>query len=163
MGSRQLTKVMPEFLIAQVIAEMSDFRFLLLGGKEDASVAERLTNQFGNRVLNVCGKLSWPASVALIERVSCVLCNDTGLMHAAAAVGTPLVAVWGSTTPALGMAPVSPFISDSAVAEHICLNLKCQPCSRIGFSQCPEGHFRCMNEMDPARIIKAIRSKIMDF
>ena len=163
MGSRQKTKLMPETLLAGVIEGMPGFRFLLLGGKEDASAANRLVNQFGVQVLNVCGKLSWPASVALMNRVSCVLCNDTGLMHAAAALGKPLVAVWGSTTPALGMAPVYPFISDSGRASHLFLNLKCQPCSRIGFSQCPEGHFRCMLEMSPDRIISALLSQIRDF
>ena len=84
-----------------------------------------------------------PLVAACLERLHGVVTNDTGLMHLAEAVGTPVVALFGPTTPRFGFAPVHP---ESRVLEV--KDLGCRPCSIHGSPRCPRGHFRCMMELD---------------
>jgi heptosyltransferase-2 len=91
------------------------------------------------------------SSAAALERLEAVLVNDTGLMHLAAAVGTPVVAFFGPTVRAFGFAP--------AGAGHEILEvpgLGCRPCSLHGGGRCPRGHFRCMNDIVPAQALEAL-------
>ncbi len=74
---------------------------------------------------------------------------DTGLMHAAAARGVPLVALFGSTVPELGFAPAGPG------HEVLCRHEPCQPCTLHGRAECPKGHFRCMRALEPATVLAA--------
>jgi heptosyltransferase-2 len=90
-------------------------------------------------------------TAAVLERREAVLTNDTGLMHLAAAVGTPVVALFGPTVRGFGFAPAGP---GHAVLETA--GLRCRPCSLHGGARCPRGHFRCMNDIDPARALEAL-------
>ncbi|MBU2463951.1 MAG: lipopolysaccharide heptosyltransferase II, partial [Candidatus Edwardsbacteria bacterium] len=64
--------------------------------------------------------------------------NDTGAMHIAEAVGTPVLAIFGPTVKQFGFAP---WRTESKVIEA---NLDCRPCALHGSKQCPKGHFNCM-------------------
>ena len=87
---------------------------------------------------------------ALMSRLDAVVCGDTGLMHVAAARGTRVVAMFGSTSPALGFAP--------AGGGHIvlCRNEPCQPCTLHGRERCPLGHFHCMKKLLPGEVEAAV-------
>jgi ADP-heptose:LPS heptosyltransferase len=87
-------------------------------------------------------------SASLIRQAVAVLTNDTGLMHISAAFGKRMVSVWGNTIPAFGMYPYLPekFKANSMIAEV--KDLSCRPCSKLGFSECPEKHFNCMRLID---------------
>lgn len=87
---------------------------------------------------------------ALLSRCRAALSGDTGLMHLAAARGLPVVALFGSTSPALGFAPVG--------EGHVvlCRNLSCQPCTLHGRDACPLGHHRCMREITPEAALEAV-------
>ena len=102
-------------------------------------------------VFNSCGYYNISQSASLIRQATAVLTNDTGLMHVAAAFHKPIVSVWGNTIPGFGMYPYLPgkFKSDSMIAEV--KGLSCRPCSKLGFTECPKKHFKCMNqiEVDP--------------
>ncbi|MGA0368758.1 MAG: glycosyltransferase family 9 protein [Kiritimatiellia bacterium] len=74
-------------------------RVWVIGGKEDREAGEILCRAFGNAGRNLCGRFSLLALGALLDRVDCLVCNDSGPMHFAAAVGTPLVALFGPTDP----------------------------------------------------------------
>ena len=86
----------------------------------------------------------------ILRRMDVVVAGDTGLMHLATAVGAPVVALFGPTTPAFGMSPYGP--------RHrtVSMELPCRPCSLHGGDVCPLGHHRCMEELDVERVWAAV-------
>ena len=92
----------------------------------------------------------------MVQHASVVITNDTGLMHIAAAFKKNIVSVWGNTVPDLGMSPYLPAgISQRSIlieAEGV----RCRPCSKLGYSTCPKGHFRCMLSIPPEAITDAV-------
>ncbi len=91
-----------------------------------------------------------PRVAALLSRCAAAVTHDSGLMHLAAARGLRVVALFGSTSPALGFAP--------AGEGHVvlCRNEPCQPCTLHGRESCPRGHFRCMTGIAPAEVAAAL-------
>jgi len=89
-------------------------------------------------------------TAAALARSRAVLANDSGLLHLAAAVGRPVVAVFASTHPGLGFAPAGEghrvFVRD----------LSCQPCTLHGRERCPWGHHRCAGEIAAAPVDLAL-------
>jgi heptosyltransferase-2 len=88
-----------------------------------------------------------PAIPALLARCRAAVTPDSGLMHLAAAVGTPVVALFGSTSPELGFAPAG------TGHREINLGLPCQPCALHGRRECPLGHQDCMGGIAPDRVL----------
>ena len=86
----------------------------------------------------------------MLGRLSALVTNDSGLMHLAAAVGTPVVALFGPTVTEFGFAPAGP---GHQVLER---PLDCRPCSVHGTERCPRGHFRCMKETAPEEVLAAL-------
>ena len=84
---------------------------------------------------------------AVLRHCRVAVTQDSGLMHLAAARGTRLVSVFGSTSPVLGFAPVG---DDHVV---LCRNEPCQPCTLHGRERCPKGHFDCMRKLEPDQIV----------
>jgi len=123
----------------------------VLGGTPDldlaSSIEKNIAPEQKTYLINLAGRLSLLSSAAVIKRCRLLVANDSGLMHVAEAVGTPLIAIFGSTTRELGFFPQLP---TSRVAEN--LGLYCRPCSHLGHAQCPAGHFRCMKEILPQQI-----------
>ena len=106
-------------------------------------------------VVNVCGRLSLHQSASLVRQSAVVLTHDTGLMHIAAALRKPIVSVWGSTVPKLGMYPFYPDGMDLNTSIEV-MGLRCRPCSKIGYERCPKGHFRCMREVDAEGVAERV-------
>jgi ADP-heptose:LPS heptosyltransferase len=75
------------------------------------------------------------------------------MMHIAAAFGKKIISLWGNTVPQFGMYPYMSH-KDSKIFEV--KNLKCRPCSKIGYAKCPKGHFKCMNDIDEKEIVNYI-------
>jgi ADP-heptose:LPS heptosyltransferase len=120
---------------------------IIIGGKEDREAGDQIINENPDvtrqYVWNTCGQFSIGGSSFLIRMSSLVITHDTGMMHIAAAFKKPTVAIWGNTTPRLGMYPYQ--------TEYISLevnDLPCRPCSKIGFAACPEVHFQCMEKQN---------------
>src|ERR671939_277511 len=82
-----------------------------------------------------------PGAGALLRRARALVSGDTGVMHMATGVGTPVVALFGPTVRAFGFFPYG---SRAQVLE---LDLACRPCSSKGGPRCPLGHHRCLGEM----------------
>ena len=93
-------------------------------------------------IYNACGKFNLNQSASLVRQAQLVVSHDTGLMHIAAAFRKEIFSVWGNTVPAFGMYP---YRTEFRVLEVE--GLPCRPCSKIGFAQCPQGHFKCMREI----------------
>ena len=118
----------------------------LLGSPKDRPVGDEIVRLTTTGLpLNLCGITSLAQAIDLIAAASVVVCNDSGLMHVAAALERPLVAVYGSSSPGF-TPPLSP------LAQIISLNLPCSPCFKRG---CPLGHLDCLNKLEPARVLAA--------
>ena len=151
-GTHQTKKYPVHKLIS--LCTSSNKTFVLLGGKSEVAEAETITGKTGENVINMCGKLSLFESAKVVENAELVITNDTGLMHIASAFQKRIISIWGNTVPALGMYPYVQSNQQNIIVEV--KDLSCRPCSKIGFSQCPQGHFKCMNLIDDNQLVKHI-------
>ncbi len=128
---------------------------VLLGGPEDRDTADEIVSKSKTEVFNACGKFSLNGSASLVEQAQVVVSHDTGLMHIAAAFNKPLASVWGNTVPQLGMYPYFPGKGQKPVSKIFEINnLRCRPCSKIGYSKCPKKHFKCMEDISQDAIAR---------
>lgn len=88
---------------------------------------------------------------ALLKRARALISGDTGAMHLATAVGTPVVALFGPTVEAFGFFPYH------AKATVLQRDLACRPCSAQGGPACPLRHHRCLQDLQPAEVLEALR------
>ncbi|BCG93384.1 lipopolysaccharide heptosyltransferase II [Mesorhizobium sp. 131-2-1] len=116
----------------------------LLGSKNDAEVTAEIA-ALAPGAVDLAGKTKLEDAIDLISAAKLAVSNDSGLMHVAAAVGTPIVAVYGSTSPE-NTPPLS------AHAELVWLGLSCSPCHQ---KTCPLGHLNCLKTLDAARVAAA--------
>ncbi len=124
----------------------------LIGGPSESDLAGRLMDGMEDHVVNSCG-LSWPETFGLLANAALLIVGDTGAMHAGAAMQTPMVVVWGCTSPSLGMGPWKPH---SATIQLEPINPeRGRPCSRLG-NRCRHST-PCMDRVSPERIIGAAR------
>ncbi len=142
-GGSYFTKQIPLNKLKE-ICSTSSLPLILLGGKEDAAIAEQVYQFHKNKVLNLCGKLNLNQSASIIQQANKVITSDTGLMHIAAAYKKDIISLWGNTIPEFGMGPYLAG-KNSQVLEVT--NLSCRPCSKLGYKKCPKGHFKCMNDI----------------
>lgn len=142
-GGSYFTKQIP-YNKLQEICKQSSLPLVLLGGKDDADNAEKIHQAFKENTINLCGKLNINQSASIIQQAKTVITSDTGLMHIAAAFKKDIISVWGNTIPEFGMGPYLPG-TNSYILEV--KNLSCRPCSKLGYSKCPKGHFKCMNDI----------------
>jgi heptosyltransferase-2 len=161
-GAGYFTKRWPPEYFGELAASFmrSGAQVALLGGRQDTELAQiiakrvesapNLSADLHARLIDLTGALSLLASAAVIKRCQLLIANDSALMHIAEAVGTSLIAIFGSTTRELGFFPQ---LAASRVVEN--RGLACRPCSHLGYRQCPRGHFRCMREILPAEVLTA--------
>jgi len=104
-------------------------------------------------VFNAVGTMSIQESALFIKNADVVITHDTGFMHIAAAFNKKIISIWGSTVPKFGMYPYMPQNKELVtIIEQ--KELKCRPCSKIGFKECPKKHFDCMNKINAEDIYK---------
>lgn len=156
-GGQHKTKMYPVDQLISLCSKLKE-NIILLGGPDDAQNGEMIVKETGAYVFNACGRYSIMESAWILAGASHVISNDTGLMHIAAALRKDITSVWGNTIPAFGMYPYFPIGSNIVNNMIEVKNLSCRPCSKIGYTQCPKRHFKCMKEIDPQRIIDSIRS-----
>lgn len=118
----------------------------LLGSKKDAAVGEEIVRLSEGAARNLCGVTNLAQAVHLLAIARHVVTNDSGLMHVAAALGTPLTALFGSSSPGY-----TPPLSDAA--QVISLKLDCSPCFK---RECPLGHLDCLNKIAPAQVLASL-------
>jgi ADP-heptose:LPS heptosyltransferase len=143
-GAKHFTKQLPEEKIISICKKLNQ-PVILLGGKEDLERALNIEKAVGVNIFVACGKYNLNQSASIIKQASKVITHDTGLMHIATAFKKEIISVWGNTVPAFGFTPYMPGENSKIVDVK---NLYCRPCSKIGYDHCPEGHFKCMRDID---------------
>jgi heptosyltransferase II len=114
----------------------------VLGSPRDQPEADEIDALTRGAVRNICGRTQLVDAVDLIAQAHIAVSNDSGLMHVAAAVGCPVVALYGSTSPTY-----APPLTDRG--EILYLGLDCSPC---GARECPLLHHRCLKDLTPDRV-----------
>lgn len=153
-GARHFTKRWPEshwVAFEGMLAARGWPRIYYSLERERAALPELAARVAGAPDARWCSE-PLPRMAALLAHASAAVTHDSGLMHLAAARGLRVVALFGSTAPELGFAPVG--------EGHVvlCRHEPCQPCTLHGRSTCPKGHFRCMRELAPDQVLAALES-----
>jgi heptosyltransferase-2 len=148
-------------LAAQLITQLDVLVVLLGSGKEAAlcdEIAVPVNASTPGRCLNLAGKTTLPQALSLIAGSRSVVSNDSGLMHVAAALGVPQVAVFGSSSPLH-----TPPLNDQAVVLWLKNDAAYQPpldCAPCFERDCPLGHTRCLNDIGAAQVLGALTTAV---
>ena len=121
---------------------------VVVGGPDDRGLALQLAA--GGAAESAAGEFSLQETGALLARARVLVSGDTGVMHMATGVGTPVVALFGPTVEQFGFFP---YRARSIVLQR---PLACRPCSATGTAACPLGHHRCLGELAPADVADAV-------
>ncbi len=152
-GSRHETKRWPDRYWVDLAGELTRAApVIILGVGGDTPVElERIANSDSN-VLDLTGRTELVETMAVLKGARAVVTGDTGPMHLAVALDTPLVALFGPTVEEFGFFPFRP-----SRAEVLQRKLWCRPCSAHGSSSCPLRHHRCLDTIMPDEVFSAIR------
>jgi heptosyltransferase-2 len=131
--------------LADALAERGHAVWLLGSPKDRETGDEIVRLAVVARPRNFCGETTLAQAIDLVAASDFVVCNDSGLMHVAAALDKPLAAIYGSSSP-----DFTPPLSDKAAIVR--LKLDCSPCFA---RECPLGRLDCLNQLDPRRVLDA--------
>jgi heptosyltransferase-2 len=143
-GSEWETKVWPASRVASLVRLLAarGLRPVLVGGPRERAMAREVNCGSIDTTGNPIGE-----ALAILKMSALVVGGDTGLVHAARAMGVPTVALFGPTTPSVHLF--------GPRERAVSLNLSCSPCSAHGSRRCPLGHHRCLRDLDADRVAAA--------
>jgi len=146
-SSKHFTKTYPKEKFAELIHNLES-KVILVGdsSEKDKVICEYIEKNTG--AINLCGKLNYNELTGILYSTEYVITNDSAILHFSEALGKKANAIFGSTVKEFGFFPQ---LKQSQVFENN--NLKCRPCTHIGREECPLGHFKCMNEINPETIL----------
>ena len=152
-GAAHFTKRWPTHhwmaLVRRLVEAGNDV--IVLGGPQDLAIGEAVAAAGGESAATAAGAFDLPGSAALLKRTRALVSGDTGLMHLATAVETPVIALFGPTVEQFGFFP---YRAKSAVLQR---ELSCRPCSAHGGPRCPLKHHRCLQDLQPGDVLEALR------
>jgi heptosyltransferase-2 len=126
---------------SQLINELPPYyNIYLIGAPADKLAVQAIADNVTHpNVQNLCGKLNYLQSVALMKGAAMNYTNDSAPLHFATAIDAPVTAVFCSTVPQFGFGP----LRTNGRVVQTSENLSCRPCGLHGHQSCPEKHFKC--------------------
>ncbi len=163
-SARHFTKMWPPDRFAESAAALGvrhGAGVILFGSAAETDRCAGIVNRMASLapsvpVVNAAGLLSLSETAAAMDRCRIIVTNDSGLMHIAAARKRRIAAIFGSTVRQFGFFP--PPGTSVVLETH---GLDCRPCTPIGRASCPRGHFRCMLDITPSRLV-SVASALMN-
>lgn len=126
----------------------------IFGSEKDAEVADEIVQMLGEeqrqKCVSLAGKTSLAQAIDLLSVAAAVVSNDSGLMHIAAALDKPVVALYGSTSP-----DFTPPLNNKS--KLLFTDIDCRPCFQ---RECPLKHKKCLTELAPSRAVTAIEELV---
>ena len=126
---------------------------VVLGGKAEERVGYEIADVAPGRAVSAAGQFGHDTNAAILKRAKLLIVGDTGLLHLATAVGTPVIGLYGPTVEAFGFFP---YHARAVALQH---DLPCRPCSSQGGAKCPLKHHDCMVKLMPEEVLDAVRGK----
>ena len=133
--------------LADKIQTFTKAHIIIFGGPNDRNLGKKISQKMQYRPIDLSGKTSLGEAMALIERCDLFITNDSGLMHVAAALDVPLIAVFGSTN----SITTGPLSQNSRIVQ---VPLECSPCLR---PECPKGHLNCMDQISVEMVFNVVK------
>lgn len=148
----------PKFVeLIHSILQKSEYTILLTGAKSDFDLCEsiytKIQEQYKHKVFNLAGKFTLMEFACLISKAKAVITNDSSPTHFASAFNKPVLVLYGATVTSLGYSP----LSDKQYISEI-RGLDCRPCGIHGGKNCPQQHFRCMQDQSIETIYAGLES-----
>lgn len=137
-------------------SEKYSCQVMLVGGPNDRPAADELFSLCRNKPFDTVGLFDLRELIWALSWLTGYLTTDSGPMHIAAAIATPVIAIFGATVPEQGYAP---YAKDASIVQF---DLECRPCGPHGHRRCPLGHFRCMREITTDEVLLAIGGLLKD-
>lgn len=136
--------------LVDVLMEKNCVKVLLIGSPLERETGNTILGHAKNSPIDLIGKTGLRELIAIIDRCSLLIGNDSAPGHIAAARSVPVVSIFGPTAPSFGYAPYGKNVQ---IVEK---DIPCRPCHHHGPMKCPEGHFRCMRELTVDDVMKAV-------
>lgn len=138
--------------LADLLAEKYDAPILIFGGPGEQEVAQLIATSMTHTPLILSGKTTLGEATALVEKCDLLVTNDSGLMHIAAALHRPLVAIFGPTNPVT----TGPLDSRAKIVRE---PVECSPCLK---RECPLEHHACMDRILVERVFEVCQSQLAE-
>ena len=135
--------------LAQQLLRDESKNLVLVGGERERQLCATIAAALPARLVNVAGQIDLLQTAAILQRSQYAVVNDSGLLHVAEAVGCPVVALFGPTSPRFGYAPQLP--SSRLLYEPP----PCSPCSKNGSRPCHRPTHECMLQIATAEVLAA--------
>lgn len=143
------------FIAQRLLKDHRDISFLIFGASDEARLCDAIEKGFDGRVINLCGRLRLPQSIALIKRCELVLSNDGGILHIAASQKVKTVSIFGPVDSRV-YGPYPPTPRNKVVVADM---VKCRPCyTSFKYKTC-ETH-ECLKEIDRDKVLKLMEESL---
>jgi len=155
--ARYATKTYPTTMMENVVKGLSDngWSVFLFGARgNEATMLDHWQRKYSG-VISVAGRYSLEEELALMSHLRLMVAMDSANQHLATLTGTPILTLWGGTTPLCGFSPYG-----QSANNQLCLNLPCQPCSIAGSRFCKRQDMACMTGISIEMVIRKIENII---
>lgn len=147
--SAWFTKTLPAYKWIELITNSHrvnpEMTYILIGSKEEFNLSEEIKKKSRvERVINLCGSISFLESAALMKDAETNYVNDSAPLHLAGAMNAPVTVIYCSTVPEFGFGP----LSDNSKIIETKFPLDCRPCGLHGYRECPLIHFKCAHTIE---------------
>ncbi|MCX6639888.1 MAG: lipopolysaccharide heptosyltransferase II [bacterium] len=155
-GSAWLTKCWPDesYIAIGRLLMQDGFRLLLVGGKEDTMLCDRIQKALNQDCQSMAGQTTPRQTIEALRRCRLLISNDSAPTHFGVAAGCKVLTLFGSTSPKFGFGPYG------SANRSFGIDLYCRPCTDHGRNACPEAHFRCMKELSPEMVFNQVKEML---